>query len=301
MRLTRRRFVGYMAASALLGGCERRLSKADVRIGLALGGGGARGLAHVVVLEALDELGIRPYRIAGTSIGAVIGALYASGHSGREVRRLVSQLIVEDKDTLSEILFRKHTLKWLEFFDLELGGGGLIDSDGFIRYLGEVLGRGQFGELDIPLQVVAADLWSGEPVVFDRGPLLPAIKASIAIPGIFEPVEHNGRYLVDGGTVNPLPFDLLRGCDLTIAVDVTGELSSPDGAPSYTETLFHSFHNMEKHILELKLRERRPDIYLRPEIRDIRVLEFYRADEIYRQAEAAKAALKRELARRVTL
>lgn len=296
MQLTRRRFLGFMAASAVLAGCARRLSKDDVRIGLALGGGGARGLAHVVMLETLDELGIRPYRIAGTSIGAVMGALYAAGHSGRAIRDLVSRLIVEDKDTLSEILFKKHALKWLAFFDLELGGGGLIDSEGFIQYLGELLGRKRFSELDIPLQVVAADLWSGDPVVFDRGPLLPAIKASIAIPGIFEPVDHNGRYLVDGGTVDPLPFDVLRGCDLTIAVDVTGELSPPEGAPSYTETLFHSFHNMEKRILEQQLRGRRPDVYVHPDIRDIRVLEFYRADEIYRQAEAAKASLKRQLA-----
>ena len=151
--LTRRRFIGFVAATALLAGCARRPSKDDVRIGLALGGGGARGLAHVVMLETLDELGIRPYRVAGTSIGAVMGALYAAGHTGRQIRDLVSRLIVEDKDTLSEILFRKHPLKWLEFFDLELGGGGLVDSGGFIRYLGELLGREQFSELDIPLQV----------------------------------------------------------------------------------------------------------------------------------------------------
>ena len=101
--------------------------------------------------------------------------------------------------------------------------------------------------------------------------------------------------------MNSLPFDLLRDCDLTIALDVTGELSPPDGTPSYTETLFHSFHNMEKHILELRLKAQQPDVYLRPEIRDVRVPEFYRADEIYRQAATVKASLKRQLAARVTL
>ena len=283
-------------ASALLAGCSRRPAKEDLRIGLALGSGGARGLAHIVVLEALDELGIRPHRIAGTSIGAVMGALYASGHSGSEIRRLVSELIVEDGDTLADILFEKQTLKWLQFFDLELGGGGLIDTSGFIHYLEELIGHDDFDQLQIPLTIIAADLWSGEQVIFRSGALLPAIKASIAIPGIFEPVAHEGRHLVDGGTVNPLPFDQLPDCDLTIAVDVTGNLSGHDGTPSYSETLFYSIHNMEKRILTQKLKELRPDIYLRPDIHDVRALQFYRAEEIYRQSANISNELRRRLA-----
>lgn len=296
MKLTRRQFIHVAAASALLNGCGRRPAKDDVRIGLALGSGGARGLAHVAILETLDELGIRPHRIAGTSIGAVMGALYAAGRSGAELRHLIGQLTVEDGDTLADILFEKETFKWLEFFDLELGGGGLIDSSGFIHYLGELIGHDRFGLLEIPLAVVAADLWSGAQVVFRSGALLPAIKASIAIPGIFEPVEYQGRHLVDGGTVNPLPFDQLPDCDLTIAVDVTGELSGHDGPPSYTETLFYSIHNMEQRILTQKLKEQRPDIYLRPEIRDVRALQFYRAEEVYRQSSAVTTELKQQLA-----
>lgn len=295
-RLTRRQFLALSAAGAMLAvtGCARR----GGRIGLALGGGGARGLAHILMLEAFDAVGIKPHRIAGTSIGAVIGALYASGQSGSAIKALVNQLMVTEKDTWKDILFRKHPLQWLDFLSPDLGGGGLFDSDGFMRFLHRILKRSRFQELDIPLDVVAADLWTGKQVVFHSGDLLPAIKASIAVPGLFEPVKYDHRVLVDGGTVNPVPYDLLTDCDITVAIDVGGITEPPkDGTPSYAETIFVSIHNMEQTILEQKLRDHPPDIYIRPDIKDVRVLEFYKAEEIYRQAAPAAAKLRKKLAR----
>ena len=122
---TRRRFLTLGAATALLAACDR-LPRGS-RVGLALGGGGARGLAHIPMFEALDEIGVRPYRIAGTSIGAVFGALYAAGMSGREMRALVDQFIVTRQESWMDALFEKQPLKWLEFLDPEIGGGGLLE------------------------------------------------------------------------------------------------------------------------------------------------------------------------------
>lgn len=297
--ITRRGFLAWTAAAALLAACERL--PGGSRVGLALGGGGARGLAHVPMFEALDDLGIKPYRIAGTSIGAVFGALYASGMSGLEIRRLVDRFIVTGQESWMDAVFEKQPFKWLDFLDPELGGGGLLDTDGFIRFLGEVMARDRFADLEVPLMVVAADLWTGEQVVFRSGPLLPAIKASIALPGLFQPVRHGNRVLVDGGTVNPVPYDLLLDdCDVTVAIDVSGVPDTDGGkSPSYAETVFHSIHNMANTILEHKLAARPPDVLIRPEIRGIRVLEFYRADEIYRAALPGKQRLLQQLRVRV--
>ena len=301
-RLSRRRFITLLAASAALAGCARRPAKEDVRIGLALGGGGARGLAHLIVFETLDALGIRPHLISGTSIGAILGALYAAGHSGSAIRAMVNNLIIEEQDSWKDILFVKEPFKWLDFFDVELGRGGLLDSSGFMAYLGDRLGVERFSQLQSPLTVVAGDLASGEQVLFDRGPLLPAIQASMAIPGLFEPVEIDGRFLVDGGTVNPLPHDVLRGrCDLVIAVDVTGVRSLDNGPPAYTETLFQNFHNMERLIQSHKLQDNPPDIYLKPDIRDVRVLEFHKAQSIFQQSAPMGQALIRALGERIAL
>jgi len=267
------------------------------RVGIALGGGGARGLAHVLMLEALEELGIKPYRIAGTSIGAVIGALYAAGLSSRDIRKAIGRLVVSEKETWLQALLKQDVSKWIEFIDPDLGRGGLIDTENFIRFLHNTIKHTRFEELKIPLKIVAADFWQREPVVFDSGPLLPAIKASMALPGLFTPVVHNGRALVDGGLVNPVPYDLLiPDCRITIAIDVRGT-RVPNGKlrPTYFETTFNSIQIMQEAIVNEKLKHQPPDIYIKPELKDIRVLEFYKSDEIYRQAAPAKKELKRKL------
>ena len=156
-----------------------------------------------------------------------------------------------------------------------------------------------FEELAIPLCVVAADFWNRSQVVFDTGDIRTAVHASMAVPGIFTPVVIDKQVLVDGGVVNPVPYDLLLDhCDITIAADVMGNRTeSVNLIPSFSESIFNTFQIMEKTILRQKIAARPPDIYISPEIVDIQMLEFYKADEIFRQAQSAKDQLSRELER----
>lgn len=287
-------------AAALLAGCDRVVGPGD-KIGLALGGGGARGLAHVPMLEVLDELRVRPDYIAGTSIGAVMGVLYASGMTGRQIHALIDRLTVSDGESLLGSLFEGEAGHWWNWIDLRLGRGGLLDTDKFIDFIEKQIGISRFEQLKIPLRVVAADFWKREQVVFERGALAPAIEASIAIPGLFNPVEYRGRVLVDGGLVNPVPFDLLQDqCGFVIAIDVLGERTpTREGTPGYFENLFNTIQISQAAILREKMRRQPPDIYIRPGLQDIRVLEFNRADEIYAQAASARDQLRRELRARL--
>ena len=166
------------------------------KIGLALGGGGAKGLAHVPMLEALDELGVRPHRIAGTSIGSIMGMLYASGISGKRIREGVRRMIISKGDSFRESLKKREVLRWFEFLDVEFGRGGLFKGDKFIEFLYEQMGKQTFDELEIPLSVVASDFWTSEQVVLETGDLLSAVKASMGLPGVFTPVERDGRVLL---------------------------------------------------------------------------------------------------------
>jgi NTE family protein len=267
-------------------------------VGIALGAGGANGLAHILMLEALDELSIKPHRIAGSSIGAIIGALYASGMSGREIRKLVEVFIISPEEHLVEELLNKDAMRWVEFIEIDLGKGGLLDSEGFISFLYDTLKHDTFESLGIPLKVTAADLWTRSEVVLETGQLLPAIKASMALPGIFQPVVIDNRVLIDGGTVNPVPYDLLMAdCDIVIGIDVSGERTRPDTlVPGYFETLFNSAKVMQQAIMTAKLHCREPAIYIAPRITDIRALEFYRAEQVFEQAGPARQELKQRLA-----
>ncbi len=267
------------------------------RVGVALGGGGANGLAHILMLEALDEMQVPVVRLAGTSIGAIIGALYASGMRGAEIRALVERFIVSPDEGVLEQLVSEDALRWVDFIEVELGNGGLLSADGFLSFMYEQVHRERFEELEIPLRVVAADLWAREQVVLESGDLLSAIKASMALPGVFQPVERDGRVLVDGGTFNPVPYDVLLGdCDIVVAIDVIGERTPPQDETGYFETLFNSAKVMQAAIMQEKLRHRRPDIYLAPPIVDVRALEFYRAQDVFDQAEPMKGEFKRMLA-----
>ena len=184
----------------------------DLRIGLALGGGGARGMAHILVCEAFDELGIKPALIAGTSIGAIIGAGYAAGFSGRDMRNSAVAFYAKRR----EVLGRLWRARPLAFTDL-LRGRSLTPQfdartilNSFVPGI-ELLPE-TFEELAIPLKIVTCDFYAWKEAVLSSGPLRPAIAASVAIPALFRPVELNGRFLIDGGACNPLPFEHVADC-----------------------------------------------------------------------------------------
>lgn len=275
------------------------------RIGLALGSGGARGVAHVLVFELLEELGLRPHRIAGTSIGAIMGSLYASSMSAKEVRAVMEALILDDEDNnWFEDLFNGSWTRWIEFIEPFGGKGGLLRSKAFVEHLAKATGVESFDELKIPLTVVATDYWDRSQAVFEEGPLWPAIQASMAMPGLFHPVAHNGRVLVDGGLTNPVPYDLLLDdCDLVIAVNVLGTRQpDEDGkmdTPSYFDNSFNTFQIMQFSILQEKMRHRPPDFLVTPKIRDVRVMEFNRYQDILEQSRPAIESLREDLKARL--
>jgi NTE family protein len=269
------------------------------KIGLALGGGGAKGFAHIPILEVFDELGIKPYCITGTSIGAILGALYASGHSAADIVAMIEQLIVPRNSTFRDIIRNKDAFKFLELIDphFSFKPHGLIKGEKFLGFLYEQMQASTFEELKIPLKAVATDFWRRKPVVFDSGELLPALRASMAIPYIFTPVVMNDQVLVDGGLVNNVPHDLLSPkCDVRIAVDIMGEQSTPKNKPpSPMEAIFHTYQVMMDAMAQEKRHNYPVDIYVRPPLMDVDMLDFHKADEIYEQGLAAKEGFKRQL------
>ncbi len=269
-----------------------------MKIGLALGGGGVRGLAHILVLEALDDLGIQPGVIAGTSMGAIIGALYASGMSGKEIRERISSNLILKDDTWRDIVAKKsNLLKLVKSFSSEIPRGGFINTQGFFEYLFSEIKKRTFEELEIPLLVIAADYWTAEEIVFEKDELLPALQASMAVPGVFTPISHAGRVLVDGGVVNLVPYDrLIERSDFTIAVDVS-KVRSPGKKeiPGALESVLGAFNIMQASALAEKMKIRKPDIYVQTEIQGIRMLDFGKTEEVFQQAAPAIALLKKQL------
>jgi NTE family protein len=270
---------------------------AQPTIGIALGAGGAKGIAHIPMLEALDEMEITPHRIAGCSIGAVIGALYASGLSAAEIKDKIARLAITKSDTVRGVFSDKKIRKWWGMLDSDFRGSGLIKAESIMASLSEDRSCENFEELAIPFAVVATDFWECRSVVLDSGPLKPAVQASMALPGLFTPVELDGRVLIDGGTMNPVPYDVLMdSCDIVIAVDInSGSPAEPGSVPGYFNNLFGSIQIMQQAIVQQELEARRPDIYIKPELSDFRTLHFYKVDKIYREAQTAKEELKRRL------
>lgn len=268
------------------------------RIGIALGGGGAKGLAHILMLEVFDELGIVPARVAGTSVGAIIGSLYCSGMAAKDIRRDVEELSLAECDGWTDALLNKHVREWLTLVSMEYGDAALLRADRLLDELAKAVHVERFEQLQIPLTVVAADFWEREQVVLDSGELLSAVGASMALPGLLPPVVIDDRVLVDGGTVNPVPWDLLDDCDVTVAINVIGTRTPAKGdRPTLSEALFNTIQIMEQSIVAQKRQLRPPDVYVQPDIRDVRVLEFYKAAKVFEQAEPAAAELRQALER----
>jgi NTE family protein len=182
----------------------------DVKVGLALGSGAARGWSHIGIIKGLAELGIEPVIVSGSSIGALVGAAYAA-----------------DKMGLLETW--ACSLTWKEiigFLDPTLLGGGLIQGDKLSEFISEYVKNLEFGSLKRELGVVATDLETGREIWFREGPVMEAVRASISLPGLFTPLNHQGRWLVDGGLANPVPVSLCRalGAEIVIAVNLNGDI-----------------------------------------------------------------------------
>jgi len=182
------------------------------RVGLALGGGAARGIAHIGVLEILEKSNIPIDMIAGTSAGAVVGAIYAQGKNTDELRKLAQSWDWKQR---------------AQVIDLALPRSGFIAGHRIKKLLKSIIGDVSFDELKMPFACVATDVMTGEEVVINRGSVLEAVRASISVPIIFSVVKYGGRYLVDGGLVNPVPVSVLKdmGADFIIAVNVTPRLN----------------------------------------------------------------------------
>jgi len=256
----------------------------EKRIGLALGGGGARGLCHIAFLEALDEMGIRVSMISGTSIGSLIGAFYASGFSGSVIRERLNSIRFKDI---------------IEMVDLKLfGTKSLVKGQGVKEFLQKNLPVHTFDELKIPLKIVATDFWAQKQVILEKGDLASAVMASICIPAVFEPVLIDRHILVDGGIANNVPFDILKEHNrIIVAIDVAGSGEVPEGAkkPHIVENLMLSFEILQKALLDEKLKYNRPDILVKPSLKDIGILEFHKSKEILASVENDVIQFKRDL------
>jgi len=268
------------------------------RIGLALGGGGVRGLAHISVLEVLDSMGCKPSVIAGTSMGAIIGALYASGIPGKDIKKLARQHVIFNEDKHGKVINKRaEIMKLVSVLSPERARGGLIKADKFYnRLFGEFI-KSTFEELEIPLIIIATDYWTAEEVVFKSGELLPAVKASAAIPGVFAPILIGGRVLVDGGVVNTVPYEhVMKSCDVSIAVDVSGTYTpGKREVPGVIESVLGAFRIMQTANLNEKMKIIRPDIFLHPEIHNVKLLDFHKVEDVFGQSEPAMNELREKL------
>jgi NTE family protein len=266
------------------------------RIALALGAGGARGLSHIAVFEVLDELGVKPVSIAGSSIGAVAGALYAAGMNGKALRRYVIDLAHNRAEVWRRLMLaRVGTIG--DMFGGDFTAAVRLDAEKLIAQFLPDLVPDDFGALDIPLAVVASDLYGRREVAFAAGPLKPALAASIALPTIIRPVVLGERVLIDGGATNPLPFDLLRGrADVIVAVDISGPpaLDRKD-LPNTIESLYATVLVMTSAIINEKLKHEAPDLLVQPDVGSFRALDFFQASAILRVAEAGKTDIRAKL------
>ena len=303
----------------------RRAPTRGPRIGLALGSGSARGWAHIGVIEALEEAGIHPEVICGTSIGALVGAAYVTGR-------------------LAGLGQWARNINWREmarFIDFRVANGGVTEGERIMRLLRELQHDVAIETLDTPFAAVAADLANGHEVWLREGSLIEAVRASMALPGLLSPVVRDERRLVDGGLVNPVPVAPCRalGAEMIIAVNLNGDLvgrrlqnrqrkgrtrrrslraeirerlnkelpgilrggtglvasqllGSEGESPGYFDVIFGSINIMQDRITRNRLADDPPDVLLTPQVRQINLLEFNRAKEAI---EEGHKAVKRSL------
>ena len=250
---------------------------------LALGGGGARGIAHVHVLKALDDMGIKPVGIAASSIGSIVGAGYASGMSGAEIEDFFLACFSNRTQVFAKLWqLRSSPIRAIINRGENTSAFGQMNVERILDiFLPEKMPR-DFAELSIPLKITATDYYGNALKLLESGDLRKAIAASAAIPVLFTPVIIDGCVLIDGGINNPLPFDLLKreNC-FKIAVDVVGlPIGEPGKIPGRMDMGFGASQLMMQSITGIKLALSPPDLFLRPNVDAFRVLDFLKVKEI---------------------
>ena len=245
------------------------------KLGLALGGGAARGFAHIGVLQVLEEEGIKPALVVGTSAGSVVASFYASGKNGQQLQWLA--------DTMDESQFTD----WANPFT----GRGMLRGEALGKYINSQLNGMKIEDMKMPLGIVATDLRTGDGVLFRRGDVATAVRASSAVPSVFEPVRIGGKEYVDGGLVSPVPVRYAKqmGADLVLAIDIS---SRPEDAKTsdMLKVLLQTFSIMGKSISQLELAQ--ADVVVRPVLPDIGSTEFSARKK---SIEAGRAAMKQAL------
>lgn len=262
-----------------------RFLQPKFEVGLALGGGVARGLAHVGVLKVLEREKIPIHYMAGTSVGALIGAMYAAGISAFEIERIAVRT------------------GWSRLLHLSFSSRGPFSADGIYRFVGGRIGRNcRFVDLVIPLRIVTTDLKSGEPFIFDRGWVAKAVQASATFPGIFTPVEYGKRLLVDGGLVNNVPSSVVRdmGANFVIAVDCVPGREQTSNPKNAIQVLGRAVDLMLKDLSN----EGRwlADVLIEPDFdEDIWHLDLHKAKNLIREGEEAAEKVIQEIKYRLGL
>jgi NTE family protein len=248
-----------------------------LHLGLALGGGAARGFAHVGVIQVLEEAGIQPDLVVGTSAGSLVAALYASGKNSAQLKRVAETMEeAEITDWMMPILNR-----------------GALRGEALARYVNTQVGGRLIEQMKLPLGIVATDLHSGEPVLFRRGNTGSAVRASSAVPAVFQPVKIGAREYVDGGLVSPVPVRQARdmGANVVIAVDIS---TDPEGSPASDtfQILMQTFNIMGKSLNTVLLKD--ADVVVKPSLMGVKSADFAARR---RSIEAGREAMLKQLPR----
>ena len=247
-----------------------------------MGGGGARGIAHIAYLKAMEECGVKPCIISGTSAGSIVGALYAGGLPPDEMYAMLEHLFSGAKEQAKSIRnFRRMP-------------EGLIAS--FVKkYLHRIMPKHCFEDLDIPLKIVATNFHSLEERVFESGDILGAVMGSIAFPGVFSPQVVDDQYYMDGGATNIVPFDIIRDeCDVLIAIDVS-KVRENSYKVTPKKSIKATWAATQEALIREKMRSYPVDLFERPDFYNVKTMEFNKYKRIYQRADELVPAFKKKL------
>ena len=245
------------------------------KVGLALGSGLAKGMAHVGVIKTLQKKGIHIDHVAGTSIGALIGAIYCSKG---------------DAEYLESVTSDTNFKKIRHLVDLKPSKFGIIAGDKLTKHLKDIIPVSDFNQMKIPLTIVTADVFSAKQVLMEKGDIFNAIRSSISIPLVFNPVQDGKKLLVDGGLVNPVPIDVLidKGCDFVIGIDLGYRGSKKHDKIGTLGLIMKTFMILQENIASLRA-QKYPDKHLliHPDVDDISYIDFSKTEELIKSGEIA--------------